>query len=246
MSQTGEEALFSVLDKDVDIHLVESGIYSVLPDTDSGSSYDKSFGNAYDWVACNFLYNWIIWGYSTKRFDVLTRELLESDDKGIVLDVGCGSLAFAARAYAAFRGRPVILLDQSIKLLKIAKARLIKYNGQIPNNLIFLQADAMALPFKPHIFTTIISLNLLHVLDDFSPFLAGIKNILTDDSIMLFTTLVKNNRLADRYLQVWENAGELVSRDILSIERVFRQNRITIEFEIKGNMAYIYFNIIRI
>ena len=56
---------------------------------------------------------------------------------------------------------------------------------------------------------------------------------------MLFTTLIKGNRLADNYLKVWENAGEVVSRPIEQLEKVFTELDMPIDFEIDGNMASI-------
>ncbi len=77
-------------------------------------------------VACNSIYNCLIWGYSTSKFASLTYDALRSSKEGIILDLGCGSLAFNANIYIQYLKRPVVLLDQSLKLLKIAKSRIIK------------------------------------------------------------------------------------------------------------------------
>jgi len=149
-------------------------------------------------------------------------------------------LAFTAKTYSLYPDRPVVLLDQSLKLLRIAKSRLTKLNGKVPDNLIFLHADALQLPFAPKTFDTIISLNLLHVLDDINNLLNGLKNVLTKDGKILFTTLIKGNRLADKYLKVWEDAGEVVSRKIEELETIFAGLGMPIEFDINGNMAFIH------
>lgn len=68
MLQIGESSLSQLLLKDINIRLVEPNIYSVFPNDEVGNSYENKFGNFYDLVACNSLYNRIMWGYSTKRF----------------------------------------------------------------------------------------------------------------------------------------------------------------------------------
>ena len=117
-------------------------------------------------MACNRLYNRLVWGYWTSDFHSLGLDALRSATDGWVLDAGCGSLAFTAGTYVQYSERPIVLLDQSVKLLRMAKARLINLHGSVPPNMVFLHGDALELPFKPKSFTTIISMNLLHVLDD--------------------------------------------------------------------------------
>lgn len=95
-----------------------------------------------------------------------------------MLDLGCGSLAFTAKEYSQYTDRPVVLADQSLKMLRMAKSRLIKQNGKMPDNLVFLHSDALHLPFQENAFNTIISENLLHCLDDTSPLLKQLKNII--------------------------------------------------------------------
>jgi hypothetical protein len=40
---------------------------------------------------------------------------------------------------------------------------------------------------------------------------------------------------------VWENASEVVSRDINQLEAVFGQLGMSIKYDINGNMAFIYY-----
>jgi ubiquinone/menaquinone biosynthesis C-methylase UbiE len=119
--------------------------------------------------------------------------------------------------------RPVVLVDNSIKMLKTAKSRLIKSNGTVPENMAFLQADALRLPFRDKSFDTILFENLLHCLADTKSLLAGLKNILSEDGKMYFTTLVKSNRFADRYIEVLANKGKLVSRNVEDHQKNFNQ-----------------------
>jgi ubiquinone/menaquinone biosynthesis C-methylase UbiE len=241
MTTIGEIALSKLISNNISLKLIEPQIYSVLQDIEAANPYDTRFGYIYDWVACNPLYNRLIWGYSINRFASLTHEALTSSKNGCVLDLGCGSLAFTAKTYIQYSDRPVILIDQSLRMLRIAKSRLMKLNGKFPDNMVFLHADALQLPFQQKSFKTIISLNLLHCLDDTKKLFIGLKNVLSDNGKMYFTTLVKGNRFADRYLKVLAEWGKLVSRSTEEHQAAFNQLGMTIKYNINGNMAFIYY-----
>jgi ubiquinone/menaquinone biosynthesis C-methylase UbiE len=242
MTPIGERYLSALLSKNVDLRLIEPYIYSVFQGIEAFNSYDSPFGNIYDWVACNPLYNRLIWGYSIAKFASLAHDALTSSKNGNVLDLGCGSLAFTAKTYIQYSDRPVVLIDQSLKMLRIAKSRLIKLNGNVPDNMVFLHADALQLSFQQKSFNTIISQNLLHCLDDTKKLLIELKDILSEDGRMYFTTLVKGNRLADRYLKALADGGKLVSRNIDQHRDVFEELGMSIKYDIDGNMAFIYYN----
>lgn len=240
MAIIGESDLSVLLRENATIRLVEPHIYSVFQDDTTANSYDTRFGDFYDRVACNPLYNRLMWGYSVEIFAKVTDAALRSDTQGSVLDLGCGSLAFTAKTYIQYSERPVILVDQSLKMLRIAKARLIKLNGKVPGNMVFLHADALRLPFREKSFQTIISENLLHCLDDTGNLLKELKKILSENGKMYFTTLIKGNRLADRYLESLAKGGHLVFRSMEDHQSVFDHVGIPVKYAIKGNMASIY------
>ena len=102
MATINEDDLSALLLEDRVFRLVEPSIYSVLPDNDSGNEYDTQFGFIYDGVACNPIYNRLIWGYSVQVFSQIANDALRSTIQGNVLDIGCGSLAFTARTYSKF------------------------------------------------------------------------------------------------------------------------------------------------
>jgi SAM-dependent methyltransferase len=234
-----EERLNEVISPDVSLRFVETNIYSIYPNEEHMISYDKMFGAFYDFIACNKVYNRLVWGYSTGDFYSLCQGALTSSTDGWVLDAGCGSLAFTAQAYGKDTQRPVVLLDQSLRLLRLAKSRLIKLNGYVPKNMIFVHGDALQLPFKPKSFKTVISLNLLHVLNDIEGILQGINNLLSDKGSIFLTTLIENNRFADKYLHLWGKAGEVVPRNEGQLFSVFEKLGIPVKYSIKGNMAFI-------
>ena len=116
---------------------------------------------------------------------------------------------------------------------------MIKLNGVVPDNMVFIHGDALQLPFKPESFNTIISLNLLHVLNDLNIAIQCLRNVLASKGEMSFTTLVKNNRLADKYFEKFEKAGEVVARNIGEILAVFDALGMPIKYNIVGNLAFI-------
>jgi len=240
MATINENDLSALLLENTVLRLVEPGIYSVLPGNDSGNEYDTQFGFIYDWVACNPIYNRLIWGYSVQIFPQITNDALRSTTQGNVLDIGCGSLAFTARTYSKFSERPVVLVDQSLKMLRMAKSRLIKQNGKMPGNLVFLHADALQLPFQENTFATILSENLLHCLRDTSILLKQLKTITSKNGKMYFTTLVKNNRLADKYLEALADSGKLVSRAVSDHKEIFERIGFSANYKTTGNILAIY------
>jgi SAM-dependent methyltransferase len=241
MTSIDENDLSMLLLENVDLRLIEPHIFSVLSDIEVSSTYDTKFGYIYDWVACNPIYNRLMWGYSITIFASIANDALRSTNTGNVLDLGCGSLAFTAKTYIQYSERPVILVDQSLNMLRIAKSRLIKINGTVPGNMVFLHADALRLPFREKSFDTIISENLLHCLDDTKSLLKELKNILSEDGKIYLTTLIKGSRFADRYLEALARGGKLVSRNMGDHQTTFDQLGMTIKSNINGNLASIYY-----
>lgn len=133
----------------------------------------------------------------------------------------------------------MVLADQSLKMLRMAKSRLIKQNGKVPGNLVFLHSDALHLPFQENAFTAIISENLLHCLDDTSTLLRQLKNIISNNGKIYFTTLVKSNRWADKYLQALADSGKLISRTVADHKEIFKQVGLAAKYETKGNILSI-------
>lgn len=234
-----ENSLSELLLDDVNLRLIEPHIYSVCQNDEEPNFFDR-LARFYDVVICNPLYNRLMWGYSTQRYDSFTHDALTSSNEGWVLDAGCGSLAFSAKTYATYSERPVVFMDQSLKLLRIAKSRLIGLNGDVPANMVFLQGDALQLPFKSKSFHTIISLNLLHVLNDLKSVMLGLKTAMAEKGSMSFSTLIKNNRRADKNL-AWmlKKTSGVDARDIGQIQAVFDELGLPVKYWIDGNMAFL-------
>ncbi|MBM9614037.1 hypothetical protein JWJ90_07025 [Desulfobulbus rhabdoformis] len=56
---------------------------------------------------------------------------------------------------------------------------------------------------------------------------------------MYFTTLIKNNRFADKYLEALAGSGKLVSRNIEDHKESFRQVGLNPQSKTIGNMLII-------
>ena len=232
--------LSKIISEDVNLNLVEPDIYSVYSIGDSPGAYDSIGASAiYDMVACNRFYNWLMWGYSIKDYAILCEDSLASSHESWVLDLACGSLAFTAEIYANCSNRPVVFLDQSLKLLRKGKFRIEKLKGNLPENMFFLHADALQLPFKANIFRTVISLNLLHCIDDMKTALKEIKRVLVDGGNFALTTLVQSSRWSNRYLNMLAGSGALISRSLDELLSAFNDMEMQVTHEVKGNLAFI-------
>ncbi len=239
MVMVDENSLSKLLEGEAKLKLIEPQIYSVCQDAEEALLYDK-MAKFYDSVVCNRFYNRIAWGYWASSYNSLVQSALTSSKGGWVLDAGCGSLAFTAKTYVEFLERPIIFMDKSLSLLRIAKARLISLKGNIPENMILLQADALQLPFKPQSFKTIVSMNLLHVIREIDKLLLGIKSILEHNGTISFTTLIKSTRfLANRYLNFMGRLGEAVPRDTNQLLAIFEKIGMPVKYNVVGNLAFI-------
>lgn len=233
-----DQRLQEILSEGVKLRLVEPHVYSPYAERENMNAYDR-VGSIYDTIACNPLYNRLVWGYRTSAYRDLCQEALSSCENGWVLDAGCGSLAFTAETYAAYRDRPVVCMDQSLGMLKMAKMRLIKLNGEVPENMVFLHGDVLRLPFEPEVFPTVICLNVLHCLPDISHALLQMKNVSMPGGTMSLTTLVRNNRVADRYLDMLGKSGALVPRSPEEVVAHFEEVGIHVSCRVTGNLAFL-------
>jgi SAM-dependent methyltransferase len=233
------EQLSSLISKNFNLRLVEPHIYSVYSEGENTNTYDR-MGSFYDAVLCNPVYNRLVWGYSVTEYVSLTCDVLDTTE-GWILDAGCGTLAFTAKTYATYSKQPIVLLDQSIKQLQLAKARMIRLKGSIPENMVFLHGNVLELPFNPEMFQAIVSLNVIHVLEprDLERMLLELRNALAANCTISFTTLVKNDRLADRYIDLLDKSGEVYARNMAQLLNVFNGLSMPIQYDVKGSLALI-------
>lgn len=228
----------ALLKPGVTLRHAEPGILTILDPDNAANSYDAQGALAfYDSVACNPLYNRLVWGYRISGLHAFCSELLASDTNGWFLDAGCGSLAFTARAYRESE-RPVVLVDQSLTLLCKAKERL-ERGSTGNNNIVFLQADVMDLPFHDNSFSTVMSMNMLHVLPNAESMIGEVMRVVSSDGAIGFTTLHRAGRWSDGYMRMWENKKELICRERSELQAMFDQYDLKATIRTRGNMAFI-------
>ena len=221
------------------IRLVEDDIYSALPEVPHRHLYDKR-AVAYDSVVGTRLYNRIMWGTSPLDYVAFAREAVMSRPGARMLDAGCGSLLFTTQLYAA-SDRQIIALDQSLRMLQRARARLIALLGSVPQRILLLQADLSNLVFRPEKFSTILCMNVLHQFTGATELIPKLKALLADGGQLYLTSLVSTGRyIGDCWLRILYKTGEFACpRSGMELNRLLANSaRGNMQYRLKGNMAF--------
>jgi SAM-dependent methyltransferase len=222
------------------IELLDEGIYTVLGKTVQQHQYDQKAA-IYDFLVSSRLYNRIVWGTSPDSHVAFAAQAVKSAQRGPLLDAGCGSLVFSARAYLE-SDRFVIACDQSLDMLRRARRRLLKLSDRFNEQIILLQADLSDSPFRAASFQTILCMNLLHHLEDAASLIQGLNASLVEGGQLYLTTLVKNNRaIGDRYLNLLHKQSWIVRpRSSAELQLLVEDlPGISPDYKIEGNMAYV-------
>jgi ubiquinone/menaquinone biosynthesis C-methylase UbiE len=194
--------LESVIETTSALERVEDCIWSVLPPGERAADYDR-IAASYDLVVGNTFYNRLVWGNWARHYSEAAERFLADAPEGPLLDCGCGSLVFTGKTYrqSAALGR-LVLMDRSLGMLRRGAKR--AQHGK------FLQADAMATPFKREVFAGVMSWGILHVFGTHSPFLGQLKSVSAGGASIAISTLVLANRpIGDRMLRLLHQRGEI-------------------------------------
>jgi ubiquinone/menaquinone biosynthesis C-methylase UbiE len=133
------------------------------------------------------------------------------------------------------------MLDESIEMLRAAKARLTKLRGSVPGNVVFLQGDILQLPFSPESFSTAISLSVLHVLDDARTMIGELRKVLTRGGNLSITSLVLGRAFGDKYLRFLHKSGGVAApRNAQQVASLFTEMGIRTDQYVRGNMMFIH------
>ena len=223
--------------------MIEEDIYSVVDGLGHSYQYDRKAA-LYDWVVGSRLYNRLMWGSCPGTYKSFAWQAVSSGLKGPMLDAGCGSLLFTETAYEQSK-RPIIACDESLSMLRRARARLIKSAAGLRDcGIVLLQADIRDLPFKSSSFETVLMMNVIHHHASASSLSAKLIDLLTPGGHLYLTSLVSNNRfIGDLYLRLLNRYGWLVGprstyefKDLLP-DKLARN----ISCSTEGNMAYVIF-----
>lgn len=232
--------LTGIIDATRTLREVETGIFSVLPTSVEGQRYDGRAA-AYDRMIGNRLYNRILWGTSPESYRRFAEEAVTSGDGGWVLDAGCGTMVFTAEAYALVPGRPVVAVDLSLDMLRMAKKRLREATRGGEPRVILLQADLLDLPFVQGKFETVLSMGMLHLFEDPAPLLDVLNRCLRPGGTLFLSSLVEAGRLGDHYLRFLNRAGEVATpRAVAALECLLSTSPAgPAQVCLEGNMAFV-------
>ncbi len=233
-----ENLLFS-FESGFELYEISERFFSVFPEGKRKSNYDVK-AKFYDYIIGNEIYNKIVWGNSKKDYENFCSLALSSSESGAVLDAGCGTLVFTAEAYSRCRKRPVILVDRSLTMLEKAAERLKRLNGEIPSNIILLQADIFNLPFKNNFFRTVNSFGMLHLFDDTRKFLVALDKILSEKGKMFLLVLLAENKRGKFFTKGAKITGEIaLSLDARQMSKRIESAGFENKLETKGNVGYV-------
>jgi SAM-dependent methyltransferase len=218
---------------------LDERLFSVLPEGTEGHRYDGR-ARAYDRMIGSRLYNRIAWGTSPGDYRRFARRAVQSAPGGWFLDAGCGTLLLTADAYLAAPTRPIVVLDQSLGMLRGALERVLEGRRKLPPHIVFLQADLLDLSFRPGSFRTVMSMGMLHLFPDAAPVAAGLQSLLMPDGSLFLTSLVENGRLGDRYLRLLHRQGEVAAPRTAAALQAQLRGAVTrpLAYSVTGNMAY--------
>jgi SAM-dependent methyltransferase len=221
------------------VRSVEEGICSIFSQATHEHPYDKRAA-AYDFVVGTRLYNRVMWGGSPLDYTAFARQAVRSNVGGRFLDAGCGSLLFTAQVYLEC-DRQIIAFDQSLEMLKRARARLIKLAGSMPEHVLLLQADLGDLAFRPASFHNVLCMNVLHLYEEAATLVSNLNALLAPGGHLYVTSLVAHNRfIGDNYLSLLHRTGEFIRpRTNTELCDLLKKHLgQSINYRVKGNMAY--------
>lgn len=202
------------------VYEVEPGIWQQCGVGADGAQYD-SIGDAYHQVAGLEIYHRVFWGVSTREYREFAQAALTACGEGVLLDAGCGSMLFTARAHQANERGAVIGTDASLKMLRLARARVAPYEDL--RRVAFLKANVLRTPFRPGVFDVVICLHVAHVLADLEGLLGEVRRVLKPGGTLFLTSVVMVDHWRDRYLRFLFGRGVMASprrrEDILAAIR---------------------------
>jgi ubiquinone/menaquinone biosynthesis C-methylase UbiE len=185
--------------------------------------YDR-IAPLYDIVLATNIYNRLTWRTTPAAYRAFATRVFESRPAGTHIEIGCGSLLFTAHLYERDRGRPSVLIDQSIEMLRRARSRLEKTGGKLPRHVVLARGDVRTLDLSNPIATTALSAFVLHVLDDPVPLLRSLARVARPTgSTIGVSSIFKSGGRSNVALALLHAAGELgPPRTLSSLEGLMR------------------------
>lgn len=215
---------------------ISRGIYTCL-EQPAGASYDFKAGY-YERLVSTCWFNRFFWDTSRQDYqEFASRAILRTT--GTVLDIGCGGLAQTAQLYRS-TNNDCILLDRSLEMLKIARARLCAGNGLLPANLQLLQGDAFRLPFPDNTFDTVCSFGTIHLFDNKQEFVDKALRVLKPGGRFYFYSMAGETKISHAFMSSLRKIREFGK--VYSIDQtlaLFNQPLLQVQSYVIGSVVFI-------
>jgi SAM-dependent methyltransferase len=220
---------------------VSDDIWSVLPPDAPSQPYDGR-AKLYDRLIGSHVYNRFAWGTSPADYAAFAKAIA-GFGTGPLLDAGCGTLVSTAQVHAR-SGRSTILVDLSVDMLGVARNRLLRIAGRVPENIVLLQADLRDLPFRNRAFGAVLCPGMLHLFEDVEAITRELARVAEAEAEIFASSLVAERWIGRRYLGLLHRAGE-IARPRAATELLARLNSATsglaspVEAKTIGSMVFV-------
>src|SRR5438270_771880 len=114
-----------------------------------GNAHYDRIARLYDAALGTKTYNRALWSTTPDLYRAFAARVFASRASGPHVELGCGSLLFTSHVYARDSGRPAILIDQSVEMLRRARARLERAEGTFPRHVVLARGDVRTLDVAP-------------------------------------------------------------------------------------------------
>ena len=217
---------------------IDRDIYEISPVV--GRAHYDRIAPLYDAVLSTKLYNRAMWKTTPDAYRAFATRVFESRTSGTHVEIGCGSLLFTSHLYERDRGRPAILIDPSIEMLRRARTRLESASGGFPRHVVLARGDARTLDSPRGTATTALSAFVMHVLDDPIPLLRSLSRVAQPaNSTIGISSIFRSGGRSNAALALLHAAGEMgPPRSLATIEEMVRSEIAgDLEIEVTGSVA---------
>jgi len=235
------QTLTAILSRPDSVRELQPGLYTAFTKNDGAAPYDRG-SLMYDAVLRWRFYHRLAWGSSMRSYAEFAEAAFENAGDGPFAEIGCGSLLFTAAMYRQRRKASALLIDRSVQMLRRAVRRLDASGRGDRDDVVALHADAGNLPVRAEVFSSVLSLNLLHVACNRQAVVSEFRRVLIPGQGRLFVSaLVKSGRWSDASLRFLQSVGELgapLTPDELA-ETIAGSWGAVESIRVDGNMAYV-------
>jgi ubiquinone/menaquinone biosynthesis C-methylase UbiE len=200
--------LTAVLDAPEAVREIEPGIWRPNDAAASLAQYD-TIGGAYDFVGGLDVYHRLFWSVSANAYRAFAEAAVRACGAGTLLDAGCGSMLFTARAHGTNDRCVSVGIDASLTMLRLARTRLdrLRTRRDVP----LVHGDLLHSPFRSEAFDVVLCMHVTHVLDDLDGLLVEARRILTPRGTLFLTSVILSDSWRDRYLRILFRRGVMAA-----------------------------------